>query len=109
MEVVSNGKYIRISPKKVKLLTDQFINLPVERALISLRFVPNKASTPLIKVLKTAIADATHNYKLDQSKLVIKKIEVGEGPRLKRSIARSRGMAHPILKRTTHIKVVLGD
>ncbi|OGY28500.1 MAG: 50S ribosomal protein L22 [Candidatus Woykebacteria bacterium RIFCSPHIGHO2_12_FULL_43_10] len=109
MEIVSSNKYIRISPRKVRLLSKKLENLPVGVAVTTLRFMPQKAAIPLIKVIKAATSDAEHNFKRDSQKLVIKKIEVNEGPTLKRSIPRSRGMSHPILKRTTHIKVTLTD
>ncbi len=75
----------------------------------SLRFVNKSAARPLSKVIKSAISNATNNNKLDEKKLIIKEIIVDEGPRLKRYIPRSRGMAHPILKRTSHIKVVVSE
>lgn len=109
MEVVSSIRFIRISPRKLRLLAVEIEKLSVQKALIALQFVEKKAATPLTKVIQAATADATHNFKLDEQKLVIKRIEVGEGPRLKRATPRSRGMSHPILKRTAHVKVTLQD
>lgn len=78
-----------------------------EKALEVLKYTPKAAALPLSKVIKSAVANAVHNLKMDKQKLIIKEILVNEGPTLKRFKARSRGMAHPILKRTSHIKVVL--
>ena len=107
MEVISTVKYIRISPKKVMLLAKKLENTEALKALDTLKFVPKKAALPLAKVIKTAVSDAKHNFKLKDVGLTIKSIEVQEGPRLKRIKPRSRGMTHPILKRTSHIKVTL--
>ena len=109
MEVESSAKFLRISPKKIRLLAVKIEKLSVTQALTTLKFVPKKASTPLSKVIKSAAANAKNNFKLNEAKLVIKQIEVQEGPRLKRVMPRSRGMANPILKRTSHIKVTLQD
>lgn len=109
MEVTSSNKYIRMSPRKIRLVAAKMENLSVEVALTTLRFMPQKAATPLIKVIKAASSDAGHNFKLEGLKMRIKKIEVNEGPTLKRAIPRSRGMSHPILKRSAHIKVILTD
>ncbi len=109
MEVEAIGKNIRISPRKVRLVAENFAGKNALEALESLRYVPKKASLPLSKVIKSAISNATNNNKLDEKKLIIKEIVVNEGPRLKRYLPRSRGMVHPILKRTSHIKVVVNE
>lgn len=109
MEVTSSAKYLRISPKKVFALAKKIETMKANEALTSLKFAPKKAAGPLYKAIKTAVSDAEHNFKLSNKELTIKKVEVQEGPRLKRVRARSRGMSHPILKRTTHIKVILQD
>ena len=77
--------------------------------LESLKYQPKKAGLFISKVLKSAIANATNNNKLSEKKLIIKEIVVNEGQVLKRFKPRSRGMAHPILKRSSHIKVVLEE
>lgn len=109
MEVTSTIKFLRMSPRKIKLVSDKMENTPVSAALVSLRFVQKKASNPLIKVIKAAVSDAKNNFKLDESKLRIKRFEIQEGPRLKRIQPVSRGQSHPIIKRTAHIKVVISD
>ena len=109
MEIETSLKYLRISPKKIRLLAEKLERQPVSKALITLKFVQKRAALPLSKALKTALADAKHNFKHGNQELIIKKIEVSEGPRLKRVNPRSRGIAHPILKRTAHIKITLQD
>ena len=109
MEVEASANNIRISPRKVRLVAESFAGRNAQEALERLRFVPKKASLPLSKVIKSAISNAKNNNKLDEKKLVIKEIVINEGPRLKRFLPRSRGMVHPILKRTSHIKVVVTE
>lgn len=109
MDIVSTSKYNRISPKKVRLLSSQLHGRGVSQALEALKFVNQKAAAMLVKAVKAASADATHNFKMNAATLIVKTIEVNGGPSLKRFTARSRGMAHPILKRSSHIRVVLTE
>lgn len=109
MKVIAEGKNIRISPRKVKLVADNLTGKNAIETLEVLRFVQKKASLPLSKVLKSAISNATNNNKLNEKKLIIKEVVVNEGPRLKRFLPRSRGMANPIIKRTSHIRVVVEE
>ena len=109
MNVTATNKYIRISPKKVRTVAPNLVNMNVVQALEALRFADKKASFELSKALKTALSDATHNFRLDAAALTVKTIEIGPGPSYKRFIARSRGMGHPILKRSSHIKITLTD
>ena len=110
MEIVAEAKNIRKSPRKVRLVAAKLRGQSPETALENLRYLDKAAALPLSKVIKSAVANATNNLKLDSKKLTIKEVRVNEGPVLKRYEARSRGMAHPILKRTSHIKVILeGD
>lgn len=109
MEVATVSKYNRISPKKMRLVSSQLHGRGVNQALETLRFANKKAATMIAKAMKTALADATHNYKLNEADLIVKTIEINGGPTLKRFIARSRGMGHPILKRSSHIRVVLTE
>lgn len=110
MDVVAEAKNIRKSPRKVRLVADQLRGKNALQALESLKYTPKSAGLPLSKVIKSAVANATHNMKLDDKKLIIKEILINEGPTLKRFQPRSRGMAHPVLKRTSHIRIVLeGD
>lgn len=108
-EVTATSKNLRISQKKMELVSRNFRGKKAEEAYASLRFVPKKAATPLAKVLKSAISNAKNNFEMDTEKLVIKDITVGQGPTLKRFRPVSRGRAHSILKRTSHVKVVLEE
>jgi large subunit ribosomal protein L22 len=109
MEVRSIYKYARISPFKVREVTREIQGLPVAAALDLLAFTPKKASFLIGKTLKSAIANAENNANLKPDGLVIKEAIVGEGPTLKRMMARARGSGSGILKRTSHIRIVLSD
>src|SRR4030042_4529098 len=105
-EISAVSKNLRVSPKKVRAVAKNFQGRKAQLAVESLRFIPKKAAVPLVKVIKSAIANAVHNNKMSAEKLIIKEITVNGGPPLKRWRPVSRGRAHSILKRTSHIKVV---
>ncbi len=109
MEVGSIYKYARISPFKAREVTREIQGLPVSAALDLLAFTPKKAAFLISKTLKSAIANAENNANLKSDGLVVKEAIVGEGPTLKRIMARARGSASQILKRTSHIRIVLSD
>ncbi len=109
MEVRSIYKYARISPFKAREVTREIQGLPVSAALDLLAFIPKKAAFLIGKTLKSAIANAENNANLKPDVLVVKEAIVGEGPTLKRIMARARGSASKILKRTSHIRIVLSD
>src|SRR6266446_2567861 len=109
MEVRSIYKYARISPFKVREVTREIQGLPVSAALDVLAFTPKKAAFLIGKTLKSAIANAENNANLKPDGLVVKEAIVGEGPTLKRIMARARGSASRIQKRTSHIRIVLSD
>jgi len=109
MPVISKLKYLRIAPRKVRLVADLIRGKKVEEAQTILDFTIKGATKPLSKLLKTAIADAHNNFQLDSSNLYISKITVDEGPKYKRWKARSRGIAAPIQKKTSHITLVLSE
>src|SRR5438067_13529237 len=109
MEVRSIYKYARISPFKVREITREIQGLPVSAALDLLAFTPKKAAFLIGKTLKSAIANAENNANLKPDGLVVKEAIVGEGPTLKRIMPRARGSASRILKRTSHIRIVLSD
>ena len=109
MEVRSIYKYARISPFKAREVTREIQGLPVSAALDLLAFTPKKAAFLIGKTLKSAIANAENNANLKPDGLVVKEAIVGEGPTLKRIMARARGSASKILKRTSHIRIVLSD
>ena len=109
MEVRSTYRYARISPFKVREVTREIQGLPVSAALDLLTFTPKKAAFLIGKTLKSAIANAENNANLKPDGLVVKEATVGEGPTFKRIMARARGSASRILKRTSHIRIVLSD
>src|SRR5436189_5373555 len=109
MEVRSIYKYARISPFKVREVTREIQGLPVSAALDVLAFTPKKAAFLIGKTLKSAIANAENYANLKPDGLVVKEAIVCEGPTLKRIMPRARGSARRILKRTSHIRIVLSD
>ena len=109
MEVRSIYKYARISPFKVREVTREIEGLPVSAALDILAFTPKKAAFLINKTLKSAIANAENNANLKADGLVVKEAVVGEGPTFKRMITRARGSGSRVLKRTSHIRIVLTD
>src|SRR5690349_14417837 len=109
MEVRSTYRYARISAFKVREVTREIQGLPVSAALDVLSFTPKKAALLIGKTLKSAVANAENNANLKVDGLVVKEATAGEGPTLKRIMARARGSASGILKRTSHIQIVLTD
>jgi large subunit ribosomal protein L22 len=109
MEVKATAKYMRISPQKVRKLVDAVKGKPAEAGLNTLKFMPQKAAGMVEKILKSAVANASQNTELDVDALVIKNIIVNEGPSLKRFRARARGRGSRILKRTSHITVIVAE
>ena len=109
MEVKASLKYLRISPRKVRLVADLTRGLSVKVAEANLLHIPKRSCKPLLKLLKSAIANAEHNFGLDKNNLFIKAIRVDEGPALKRWRPRARGAAFPIKKRTSHIFLTLNE
>jgi large subunit ribosomal protein L22 len=107
MEVKSTTKYVRLSPKKARDVAREIQGLPVSSALDILTFTPKKAAHLIGKTLKTAIADAEHNFSLDTSTLVVKEAVIGIGPAIKRFTPRAKGSAGGIRKPTSHIFITL--
>src|SRR5438067_10811033 len=109
MEVRSIYRYAKVSPFKVREVTREIQGLPVSAALDLVAFSPKKAATLVNKTLKSAVANAENNANLKVDGLVVKEAVVGEGPTMKRMMARERGSGSRILKRTSHIRIVLTD
>ncbi len=109
MEAKAVGKYLRISPRKVRLVIDQIRGKGVEEATAILKFTPKRGSAYILKVLSSAEANATHNYELSAEELYVAEAYVDEGPTLKRFRPRARGTASKIRKRSSHITVVLRE
>ena len=102
-------RYLRIAPRKVRLVADLIRGKPIEEAQIILRFANKGGTTPLVKLLNSAVASGVHNFQLDPANLYIAKILVDEGPKLKRVNPRARGRADQIQKKTSHITLVLDE
>lgn len=107
MQVKAKLNYLRIAPRKVRLVADLIRGKKIEEAKTLLDFSLKKASRPLKKLLDSTIANATNNFQLDKKNLQISKITVDGGPTLKRWRARARGRAAPIQKRTSSITLIL--
>lgn len=97
-----------MSPRKVRLVIDAVRGLPAMKAETRLQFIRKGAAEPVLKLLRSAMANAEHNNKLRKEDLMVKTITADGGPMIKRSRARAFGRAAPIRKRTTHITIVLG-
>lgn len=109
MEVKAVTKYVRISPQKVRMLVDAVKGKPVEDALNSLKFMPQKAAGIVEKTMRSAVANADQNMGIDVDALVVRNLIADQGPTLKRFRARARGRGTRILKRTSHITVILAE
>jgi large subunit ribosomal protein L22 len=109
MEAIAIHKFARLSPQKGRLVADQIRGLPVAKALELLSYSPKDAAGLLKKVLESAIANAEHNEGADIDELKVAKIMVDEGPQMKRIKPRAKGRADRIIKRTSHITVVVSD
>lgn len=109
MDVYAIARYIRMSPRKVRLVTGMLPGLKLDAARTELAFLPKAAALPVLKVLNSAAANAVNNFKLDEASLAIKAAMTDQGPALKRWRARAMGRAAPIKKRTCHITIILTD
>jgi large subunit ribosomal protein L22 len=109
MQVRSTYRYAKISPFKVREVTRAIQGLPVSAALDLVAFSPKKAAHLIAKTLKSAVANAENNANLRVDGLVVKEATVGEGPTMKRMMARARGSGSRILKRSSHIRIILTD
>jgi large subunit ribosomal protein L22 len=108
-EVKSVAKFVRIAPRKVRIVADLIRGKNVADALAILKFTPKRGAVLLNKVLRSAIANAENNFDMDADNLVVSKCFVDEGPTLKRIHPRSRGQAFSIFKRTSHITVIVSN
>jgi large subunit ribosomal protein L22 len=109
MQVSSTYRYAKISAFKAREVTRAIQGLPVSAALDLVAFSPKKAAALISKTLKSAVANAENNANLRVDGLVVKEATVGEGPTMKRMMARARGSGSRILKRSSHIRIVLTD
>jgi large subunit ribosomal protein L22 len=109
MQIHSTYKYAHISAFKAREVTREIQGLPVATALDIVAFSPKKAAVLVAKTLKSAVANAENNANLRVDTLVVKEATVGEGPTAKRFQPKARGSAGPILKRSSHIRIILSD
>jgi large subunit ribosomal protein L22 len=107
MQLSVKLNYLRISPRKVRLVADLIRGKRVEEASTILNFTVNKSSKPLLKLLNSALANARNNLKISTDNLYISKITVDEGPKYKRWMPRARGSAYEIQKKTSHVTLIL--
>ncbi len=105
MKAKAIAKYVRISPLKVNFICKEIRGKQVDEALTILNFTPKKGARELAKVLTSAIANAENNLNLDRENLYVSEAYANDGPQMKRWRPKARGMAYPIIKRTSHIGV----
>lgn len=109
MEAKAVGKYIRVAPRKVRLVADMIRGKSVLEALTTLQFCDKRAAGSLEKVVKSAVANAQQASGAEEESLLVKAVTVDQGPTLRRFIPRAMGRATRIRKRTSHITVILDD
>ena len=106
-EIRAVSKYIRMSPSKIRRVLRQIQGKTYSEALLLLEFMPYASCTPIIKVLRSATANARNNFGMDEKKLVVKSAFADQGPTMKRFRPRAQGRAYRILKATSHITIVM--
>ncbi|MBV9101706.1 MAG: 50S ribosomal protein L22 [Candidatus Dormibacteraeota bacterium] len=109
MEVVATAKWVRTTARKARLVTQMVEGLPVAEALVLLRYSPRSAARDVAKVIKSAAANAEHNYNLDSSTLRVARVEVDGATIIKRWRAKPRGMVGSVFKRTSHLRAFVTD
>ena len=109
MEARAIEKFIRVSPRKVRLVADLIREKAIEEAIDILTFTPKRAAVAVKKAIQSAVANAIENNDMKEDDLFIFKIFVDEGPTLKRFMPRARGRATRIRKRTSHVTVIVSD
>lgn len=107
-EVVAWLRYLRQSDRKVRLVAKSVTKLPVTEALAKLAFVNKAATRPLVKLIQSAIANAKHNFEINEDRLFIKTFTVDQGPPIKRFRPAAFGQAHPVKKHSCHVHLILG-
>ena len=101
--------YLRMAPRKVRLVASAIRGLPVNEAEALLSLHNRRAAEPVLKLLRSAVSNAKNNQRLDPEKLFVKEVSVDGGPMLKRFMPRAMGRATPIQKKTSHITIILGE
>ena len=111
MDVKAVAKTVRVTPRKTRLVLDEIRGLDVDHAaaVLRYRYTPNSSAKVIAKVLDSAVANATNNHQLDEDKLYVSACYADEGVTMKRFRPRAKGSASPIMKRTSHITVVVSE
>lgn len=109
MEARAYLRHLRIAPRKVQIVLDLIRNQPADKAMAILKHTPKPASEPLQKLLKSAMANAENNHNMDKNSLYVAECFVCPGPTLKRIRPRAQGRAFHVLKRTSHVTMVLKE
>ncbi|KYH28816.1 MULTISPECIES: 50S ribosomal protein L22 [Clostridium] len=109
MEARAIAKYVRISPRKVRVVLDLVRGKNVNEAFAILKYTPKDSAAAILKVLKSAVANAENNFNLDVNKLYVAEAYANQGPTLKRFKPRAQGRAYSIMKRTSHIVLVVKE
>ena len=109
MEARATLRYARISPRKVSIVMDLIRNKPLDQALAIMQYTPKAACEPLLKLVQSAAANAENNFNMDKNNLYVAECFVTPGPTLKRMMPRAQGRGFRILKRTSHMTVVLKE
>lgn len=107
MEIVAKSSMVRTTPRKARLVAGSLRGLSLDQALSALAFTRKSAAGPVLETIKQAVANATHNFKLAQKDLRLKKVVIDGGPVMKRFRPGARGRVKPYTRRTSHITVVL--
>ena len=109
MEARAIAKHIRIAPRKIRIVVDLIRGKNIGEAFAILKFTPKVGAEVVEKVLKSAVANAEENYDMNVDNLYVSEVFVDQGPTLKRIHPRSRGQAFKIIKRTSHVTVVVKE
>ncbi|MGM9641112.1 MAG: 50S ribosomal protein L22 [Faecousia sp.] len=109
MEALAHVKYVRMSPRKVKLVCDMIRGKDVKTATAFMMQTPKAACEPMLKLLKSAVANAEHNFGMNADNLYVSTVVANPGPTLKRGRMASRHGFNRILKRTTHITIGVSE
>lgn len=109
MEATAKATFLRVAPRKIQIVLDLIRNKSAEEALAILKYTPKAACEPLLKLLKSAIANAENNHDMNVASLYVAECYVSQGPTLKRIRPRAQGRAYRINKKTSHVTMVLKE
>lgn len=107
LKIIALAKNIRMSVHKVRRVVNQIRGRSYEQALIILEFMPYRACYPILELISSVAANASHNFNLNKTNLIISEININQGAALKRFQARAQGRAYPIQKPTCHITIIV--